>query len=673
MPTALHTKPRLTELAFPEMFNKLCVMRREDRERTFTPSLQELKRALTRIVEESPVTYLFFAIDGQYEFDGGNEGISSLVDTFKDVASRPNVKALLSSRPWVVFEESFAGRPRLRLHELPRPDIRHFVDDEIDQHPRVQRLLLSNEKEIRSLKDGIVEASSGVFLWVHLVVRSLLEGFANHDTMVDLRARFLDLPVDIDNLFRHIWGQIPLRYRAQASRLIQLVEPGTLEGRELSLVGLTAIEPLGEDETASRIETMRTPRSSSDLYPNDIEKKHGYPRAAFIHKTAYEFISAPDTKQELRDANTGNRLPEFCPESSLLQSAILRAKSFPWQHVALDKRPFPKALRSLIYYCVLLAKRCERVSGSSQTRPLLELDRVLANIRHGYGVVWACRSQWPQRHWSATLYHCQKRVMGQDEIQTCLARDKDSFLSFAAAHGLVFFVREQITLGAATRKDGRPLLDYALRPSCPSNGGEVPVEGRVNKAIFLDMVELLIETAGADPSQIVSDGMSVWVLFLQQMMDDDVWCASWDVIPNIPRILVLAGANLTAAIPYQASGQPSMTMSVVECCEHVRNEGRTGGVELPRWYLEMNEVIHLIKSLEKKGGLPKDLKDNKSEEKHGSKKNNNLEDNSLNDKRSKPNVMRKLKAWLREPNAASGTTWKASTTQHRSISVIIPT
>jgi hypothetical protein len=50
------------------------------------------------------------------------------------------------------------------------------------------------------IKDVTLKAS-GVFLWVRLAVKSLLDGLRDGDTVEDLQARLLLIPPDLDRLF----------------------------------------------------------------------------------------------------------------------------------------------------------------------------------------------------------------------------------------------------------------------------------------------------------------------------------------------------------------------------------------------------------------------------------------------------------------------------------------
>ncbi|KAK4185218.1 hypothetical protein QBC35DRAFT_465781 [Podospora australis] len=205
------------------------------------PTAMELKRAFANLMEHFRSTNicLFLMVDGLDEFNADESEMGVLVSTLRDLSKSPLVKLVLSSRPWPVFEERFAGCPRLRLHDLTRPDISLFVNDKLSQYPRFDTLQSTNLDSANALIEEIIDTSSGVFLWVSLVVNSLLLGLTNYDTIDDLRQRFRELPPDLERLFRHMWDRVPYQYRPQASRLLRLVQKGTEGGRSLSLLGLS--------------------------------------------------------------------------------------------------------------------------------------------------------------------------------------------------------------------------------------------------------------------------------------------------------------------------------------------------------------------------------------------------------------------------------------------------
>ena len=123
----------------------------------------------------------------------------------------------------MVFEEAFKLFPGLRIQELTRGDITRYSSDRLHSHPR--SLSISQEKPglMGDLLADVVQISSGVFLWVKLAVKSLLDGMTNSDDICDLRRRLHELPPELHDLYAHMLEQIhPKFYLEQASRLLQI-------------------------------------------------------------------------------------------------------------------------------------------------------------------------------------------------------------------------------------------------------------------------------------------------------------------------------------------------------------------------------------------------------------------------------------------------------------------
>src|SRR5450756_2194007 len=95
---------------------------------------------------------------------------------FQDIAKSESIKACLSSRPWVIFEDVFSDCPKLRLQNLTYHDIETYVNDRVRNNLEFQRLErnLGQSQQTSALVSEIVQMADGVFLWVQLVVDSLL-------------------------------------------------------------------------------------------------------------------------------------------------------------------------------------------------------------------------------------------------------------------------------------------------------------------------------------------------------------------------------------------------------------------------------------------------------------------------------------------------------------------
>jgi hypothetical protein len=94
----------------------------------------------------------------------------------------------------MAFEHQFEKCPKLCLQDLTVNDIRLFVTDKFDEHTRMPGLYDDEPEMISKLIEEIVQLSSGVFLWVSLVTKSLLNGLTNWDSVSDLEKRLRELP-----------------------------------------------------------------------------------------------------------------------------------------------------------------------------------------------------------------------------------------------------------------------------------------------------------------------------------------------------------------------------------------------------------------------------------------------------------------------------------------------
>jgi hypothetical protein len=132
-------------------------------------------------------TKFCFFLDGLDEYDGRPADIIELVDILK---SFQNVKTCVSSRPWNEFEDRFGNDSRWKLyvHDFTRYDIHLYVQETLGENSRFQQLQ-NEDPKCPNFVWNIVNEADGVFLWVFLVTRSLLEGLTNSDRIKDLQDR----------------------------------------------------------------------------------------------------------------------------------------------------------------------------------------------------------------------------------------------------------------------------------------------------------------------------------------------------------------------------------------------------------------------------------------------------------------------------------------------------
>ncbi|KAI0116035.1 hypothetical protein F4776DRAFT_666610 [Hypoxylon sp. NC0597] len=231
------------------------------------PSLPELRRWFKRLLRAaSPTTKLCFLIDGVDEYVGDFE---ELIEVLFGEPSQ-FVKFIVSSRPTIPCTEAFSKYPSLRLQDLTRHDIKDYANDAFNE--RLGSIgNLVDRKDLHVLIEEICQRSSGVFLWVILVVRSLLQGILNGDSITELLARLRELPTDLAKLYQEIFNAIPARYRQQATNFFRaMVQSVRYESYEERQYPVTALQMSFVNDTDYTISNARP----KNMFMEEISKRH---------------------------------------------------------------------------------------------------------------------------------------------------------------------------------------------------------------------------------------------------------------------------------------------------------------------------------------------------------------------------------------------------------------
>jgi hypothetical protein len=154
-------------------------------------------------------------IDGLDEFHGNHIELVRLVT---DLATNPRLKLCVSSRPWNVFIKAFEmSVPNLCLQDLTQSDIKHYVRTEIQTYCAVV------DQDVERLIEEVVTRAEGVFLWVVLVVRSILSGLAEGDDARFLRHRVQSFPPDLEQYFEvMVFARVDQAYQQQTHQALKL-------------------------------------------------------------------------------------------------------------------------------------------------------------------------------------------------------------------------------------------------------------------------------------------------------------------------------------------------------------------------------------------------------------------------------------------------------------------
>lgn len=540
----LHHRPELVHLIFPDEHARL-----QDQSPNairnfpqYTWSLRRLQDSVRRLTDMQDLGLnICLFIDGLDEFEGNDDQNDRqyLIELFRSLASSPFVKVCLSSRPLLIFEESFRESPGLRLQDLTSGDIRRFVTDRLSNDPRMRQIAENEPLQRHDFEKEICSKAQGVFLWVKLVVRSLLDGVSNSDRMADLRARLDILPADLEELYRHMMANIDKIYMKGASQIFQLVRmarqvqsmkyhdnqrttPVTVLLLALAVEGTTsdaAVRTHSGTWTAKKLswlcDVMRRRLQTwcagmievPDFIWNRVDPLDSNAalrtkitwEVAYLHRTTRDFIESESVwGMLLKRTDT-----DFDPCTSLLESTVLLYKvAGPIVNNPLGFGLFRKELLEPALYALLFAKGAEETTGEAHLEVLEELDKVMTShlIRWtgdylGHWSRFLDVAGTPNTFYSfvdlAVFYGLHRFILAK------IASDYFEYLRMDHIKEDRAFFREyfkQDLSDPETPVRAVTLLDIAVRPSCQGS----------------EMAQILLEH-GADPNEISGyEGRSVW-------------------------------------------------------------------------------------------------------------------------------------------------------------------
>jgi hypothetical protein len=424
-------------------------------------SWSELALAFRNLTSDKSQMFFFF-IDGLDEFEGDHAELANFV---LEHSSGSNVKMCIASRPWLVFEDAFQRRPSLRVEELTAGDIHYFVTEKLRGNDMFITLEMIEPSEARDLVTEVTGKASGVFLWVRLVVLSLLEGLRDGDRITDLQSRLLLLPSDLEDLFLKILDRLNPFYFEQASKLFQLIRAA---GEPLSLLDLSFAEEGHEkamaaevnamslEEAKFRAETMRrrlNSRCKGLLEAPNLKSAGHLAQVQYLHRTVRDFLN----RQDKWDYILSGTSDSFNPDISLCSGFLYQLKSIT---MAIDMRPH---FRDLVKLCIHYSVKFEETDRALHVQILQEMDRVASNMfgsTHPSGQAWlvvVAIAQNPpldlhfSRGWVALL-----PFPGEDV--------GDSFFDYAFKHTLYTYVSYELVAGRKPDSVifGRSLLATAV-------------------------------------------------------------------------------------------------------------------------------------------------------------------------------------------------------------------
>ena len=541
-------------------------------------SKQELIDSFDLLSRVPDLTTKFcFFIDGLDEYQGDNFG---LIQTVRRLAASSSIKVCLSSRPWEEFTDAF-GRDKdctIILQDLTRRDIQLYVHDALKQHRYFARLQEADPRW-NELVEELEDRAQGVFLWVTIVVRSLLRGLTHADDVSDLQRRLREFPAELNPFFQHIFDSIDPFYREQTAQLflvnIEALTPLSVialqfieeERRKPDYVFKLDVRPYSTKEMEDIYDTVKRRLSArcKDLLEVNVDPYHhpfcGY-RVGFLHRTVRDYLIAP----RMREMLSGWAAKEFDATTSLCRAHIAQVMSLPWPCEAMQRPSVVKELFRLVNEFMYYASKLELEKGLSDVALINALDHAASTYWERSNDVsesslYSSSPELGVVHWTNLELDLRRRNVSE--------RGKKTFLAKTVECGLKLYVTKILDAQPQLlrQKRGRPLLDYALRTRVVESGRPnvdhalrtrvVERRGRTIGSVDPDMVRLLL-LRGANPNQMITiyntkngDRITVWAFFLWKIWLDAIF---WEYTPDNPRwieelfavteMLLKYGANL---------------------------------------------------------------------------------------------------------------------------------
>ncbi|OAQ95648.1 hypothetical protein LLEC1_03360 [Akanthomyces lecanii] len=230
----------------------------------------------------------------------------------------------------------------------------------------------------------MVNKSQGVFLWVKLVVRSLVHDLPTFGSIGDMRHQVHDLPGELDELYTYIIAQkdykrasqmlqIFITARKQSPEKVTLLQLSFADEEDDLLAEEAPMQKIAIDEKASRCQGMDLRLQSicaGLLESHDAKYSSMAPdgKVLFLHRTVSDWIAKPDVWAKLvaQTANTN-----FSPSLALLKSCILHLKSLDVS----SARPFDMRIAA---DAVIYAKDAETEIGAGFPKLFDQLDLAAA-------------------------------------------------------------------------------------------------------------------------------------------------------------------------------------------------------------------------------------------------------------------------------------------------------
>jgi NACHT domain len=278
------------------------------------------------LIHKPPSISICIFIDGLDEFVGEEE---KLINTIRLLNDTKQVKVCTSSRWEQLFLQEFKHSPQLRLQDFNHQDISNTAFSKL--RSALAQLFPDENDRIRNLIRDVCVRAQGVFLWLDLMIKDILRGARNGDTLQELAERLQSMPDTIEELYKHMLKRLDKHYLLDAAKFFRFLLACPSPGQRSTVMhfvcaeypiwqrvlekDLTYFESAEFFNTCHKLEIRILTRCAgfaeisehqtrlpdtvgwSEDYP-EVSEQHGevisryFREVSFVHRTAIEFLES---------------------------------------------------------------------------------------------------------------------------------------------------------------------------------------------------------------------------------------------------------------------------------------------------------------------------------------------------------------------------------------------
>ena len=295
---------------------------------------ERLCEAFSNLVDQSGRSFrLVLFIDGLDEF--GIEHQDEIIDMVKALGGSRHIKICVSSRPWTKFQEAFDQGPSLEIHKLTAADIDSYVAGSFQTcRAFCDRRVLFPDEAKRILAE-ISKRAEGIFLWVSVVTRHLMEGLqSGRTTTLDQMETILsNLPDDMQELYSKIYSCIDPKDK-QISSMFLLLALATYVPLDAETCWRAEGQPLppGPLSDEARKSLVSLVRRRVNTYTRGLLEVETDGSINLLHRTVKEWTSEPRVQAEIRSS---------CPPGFNAYLSLMKAGTdmLPEPELSSESRP----------------------------------------------------------------------------------------------------------------------------------------------------------------------------------------------------------------------------------------------------------------------------------------------------------------------------------------------